>query len=336
MPPKTTKPCGCTSEVRLPSPPPAEADFIPAVVRRMAAEFTARRWSSHIEPVEIPSRRETVELILEAQRILFPGYFSSSTMPSPSSLEYHLGHNLTLFHKNLSQQINSALRHECFRRSQSCSHCGARSSELAGEFVRSLLEIRETLETDISAALEGDPAATNADEVIFSYPGFFTVLVYRLAHRLFELEVPLLPRIMSEYAYHRTAIDIHPGAVIGDSFFIDHGAGVVVGATCTIGRRVRLYQGVTLGALSLPKDAVKRLKNAKRHPTIEDDAIIYANATILGGDTVIGARSIVGGNVWLTKSIGPDTKVLLKQPELIYIGKNGETSQKGGGGDGDI
>ncbi|WP_417915737.1 serine O-acetyltransferase EpsC [Candidatus Electronema sp. JC] len=321
---KTTEPCGCTAEVRLCAEP--ASDFIPSVVEKLAEGFSSRRWSSHIEPVEIPSRHETIELILEAQRILFPGYFSRSTLPSPSSLEYHLGHNLTIFHKNLSHQLNSALRHECFRRRHSCSLCGERSSELAAEFIRSLPQIRETLETDISAALEGDPAAANADEVIFSYPGLFAVLVYRLAHRLYELEVPLLPRIMSEYAYHRTAIDIHPGATIGESFFIDHGAGVVIGETSTIGRRVRLYQGVTLGALSLPKGAGRQLKHVKRHPTIEDDVIIYANATILGGETVIGARSIVGGNVWLTKSVGPDTKVLLKQPELVYIGKNGETN----------
>ncbi len=320
--------CGCVSEVRLCSKP--ESDFIPSVVGKLNEGFSSRRWSSHIEPVEIPSRSETVDLLLQAQRILFPGYFSSSTMPSPASLEYHLGHNLTLFNKNLNHQLNSALRHECFRRHQSCSMCGERSRELAAEFIRSLPEIRETLETDIKAALEGDPAAANADEVIFSYPGFFAVFVYRLAHRLVELEVPLLPRIMSEYAYHRTAIDIHPGAIIGESFFIDHGAGVVIGATSVIGRRVRLYQGVTLGALSLSKAEVQRLKNAKRHPTIEDDAIIYANATILGGSTVIGARSIVGGNVWLTKSIGPDTKVLLKQPELIYLGKSGELNSNTG------
>ncbi|MCI5141748.1 MAG: serine acetyltransferase, partial [Candidatus Electrothrix sp. ATG1] len=154
-----------------------------------------------------------------------------------------------------------------------------------------------------------------------SYPGLFAIFVYRLAHTLFTLKVPILPRILSEYAYHRTAIDIHPGASIGDSFFIDHGAGVVIGETSIIGNRVRLYQGVTLGALSLPRGAGSKLKNIKRHPTIEDDVIIYANATILGGDTVVGARSIVGGNVWLTKTVGPDTKVLLKQPELVYIGK---------------
>ncbi|MCI5209510.1 MAG: serine acetyltransferase, partial [Candidatus Electrothrix sp. ATG2] len=168
----------------------------------------------------------------------------------------------------------------------------------------------------------GDSAARNRDEVIFSYPGLFAVFVYRLAHTLFTLKVPILPRILSEYAYHRTAIDIHPGASIGDSFFIDHGAGVVIGETSIIGNRVRLYQGVTLGALSLPRGAGRKLRDTKRHPTIEDDVIIYANTTILGGETVIGARSIVGGNVWLTKSVGPDTKVLLKQPELVYIGKD--------------
>ncbi len=330
MPPLATQEnCGCASDLRL-AGSVSESDFIPSVVRRMTDGFLSRRWSSHIEPVEIPSRRETIDLILQAQRILFPGYFGESALSQPSSLEYNLGHSLTLFHKNASHQINSALRHECFRRHQSCSMCGERSNQLAADFVRSLLDIRETLETDIKAALDGDPAAANADEIIFSYPGFFAILVYRLAHRLFELEVPLLPRIMSEYAYHRTAIDIHPSAIIGDSFFIDHGSGVVIGATCIIGRRVRIYQGVTLGALSLPKDAMPELRKAKRHPTIEDDTIIYANATILGGNTVIGARSIVGGNVWLTKSIGPDTKVLLKQPELIYLGKDGETKPRGG------
>ncbi len=332
MPHNFVEPCTCSSDIQ---PSTLESDVIPAVVQRMTEGFTARRWSSHIEPVEIPSKQEIVDLILQAQRLLFPGYFSS-TMLNPSSLEYHIGHNLTRFHKELTTQITSAIRHDCFRHNQSCSNCGERSRRVAGEFVHSLPDIRETLESDIHAALEGDPAAVNADEVILSYPGLFAVFVYRLAHRLLELGVPLLPRIMSEYAYHRTAIDMHPGAEIGHSFFIDHGAGVVIGATSIIGNRVRLYQGVTLGALSLPKGAGQALKNCKRHPTIEDDAIIYANAIILGGDTVIGARSIVGGNVWLTKSIGPDTKVLLKQPELIYIGKNGKTNNHGGTEHGDM
>ena len=174
------------------------------------------------------------------------------------------------------------------------------------------------LAKDVRAAHEGDPAAKSYDEIIFSYPGLFAVTVYRLAHQLLKQEVPLLPRIMTEYAHSLTGIDIHPAARIGESFFIDHGTGVVVGETTEIGRRVRLYQGVTLGALSLPREKVESLRQQKRHPTIEDDVIIYSGTTILGGETVIGARSVIGGNVWLTESVPPDTKVFLKKPELIY------------------
>jgi serine O-acetyltransferase len=310
--------CGCDEHV---TPSSLEAGCIPSIVDQLAEGFTSRKWSSHIEPVAIPTKKEVVDLVLQVQRIMFPGYFSS-TMLNSSSLEYHLGHNLTIFFRKLNRQLSSAIRHDCFRHNQPCSNCNARSHALAGQFIREIPKIREILETDIQATLEGDPAAKNADEIIFSYPGFFAVFVYRLAHALFTLGIPLLPRILSEYAYHRTAIDIHPGADIGESFFIDHGAGVVIGETCVIGNRVRLYQGVTLGALSLPKGAGKKLRDIKRHPTIEDDVIVYASAIILGGDTVVGARSIVGGNVWLTRSIGPDTKVLLKQPELVYIGKD--------------
>ena len=174
------------------------------------------------------------------------------------------------------------------------------------------------LAKDIAAAYEGDPAAKYHDEIIFSYPGLFTVTVYRIAHKLHVLGVPLIPRIMSEYAHGQTGIDIHPGVEIGDSFFIDHGTGVVIGETTIIGNRVRIYQGVTLGALSLNKKECEELRNRKRHPTIEDDVIIYANATILGGSTVIGARSIIGGNVWLTESVPPHTTVFLKKPELVF------------------
>jgi serine O-acetyltransferase len=314
----------CKSDVQ-----PAELvfDYIPSVVRQLVKGFTSKKWSSHIEPVPIPSKEEVVNLVQQARCILFPGYFTNM-MLRPSSLEYHLGQNLTVFYENLARQISSAIRHDCFRHNQICTRCGERSQRIAGEFIRALPQIREMLESDIDATLEGDPAAVNADDVIFSYPGLFATLVYRLAHKLIELEVPIIPRIMSEHAYHRTAIDIHPGAVIGDSFFIDHGAGVVVGATTTIGSRVSIYQGVNLGALSLPRGAGKLLKNTRRHPTIEDDVIIYSNATILGGETVIGTRSIVGGNVWLTESIGPDTKVILKQPELVYIGKNAKGGTK--------
>jgi len=192
---------------------------------------------------------------------------------------------------------------------------------MALEFIQALPEIESLLTKDITASLEGDPAAKSPDEVIFSYPGLLAITIYRLAHTLFKLGVPIIPRIMTEHAHSLTGIDIHPGATIGDHFFIDHGTGVVVGETTAIGTGVRLYQGVTLGALSLPHDAGALYRDIKRHPTIEDDVIIYANTTILGGETTIGARSIIGGNIWITESVAPDTKVLLKRPELNYLGR---------------
>ncbi len=210
------------------------------------------------------------------------------------------------------------MRHECRRHSMSCVNCEERGQEITISFMNELPRLRTTLAKDIRAAFEGDPAAKGFDEVIFSYPGLFAITVYRMAHLLYKEEVSLIPRIMSEYAHSLTGIDIHPGASIGESFFIDHGTGVVVGETTEIGNRVRIYQGVTLGALSLPKEAVERLRSEKRHPTIGDDVIIYAGVTILGGEAVIGARSVIGGNVWITESVPPDTKVFLKKPELIF------------------
>jgi len=307
----------CNSVVR---PEGIHVNRIPAVVQDLCAMFRSGGRTSHIEPIPIPSKAGVVDMVLQLQQVLFPGYFTDDIL-TPENLEYHLGQKVSVLYEQLAQQVGSAIRHDCFRHNQSCSNCGERSYQIAEAFIASLPTLREQLESDIEATLTGDPAATNADEVIFSYPGLFAIMIYRLAHQLVELEVPIIPRIMSEYAYQRTAIDINPKAHIGASFFIDHGSGVVIGATSEIGNRVRIYQGVTLGALSLPKDAGERLRNTKRHPTIEDDVIIYANATILGGDTVIGSRSIVGGNVWLTQSIKSDTKVLLKQPELVYIGK---------------
>jgi len=184
--------------------------------------------------------------------------------------------------------------------------------------MQDLPSLRLMLASDVRAAYQGDPAARSFDEIIFSYPGLFAVSVYRMAHNLWEQRIPFLPRIITEYAHSVTGIDIHPGAHIGESFFIDHGTGVVIGETTEIGNSVRLYQGVTLGALSLPRDAGEQLRNKKRHPTIEDDVIVYSGARILGGDTVIGARSIIGGNVWLTESVPPDIRIILKKPELIF------------------
>jgi serine O-acetyltransferase len=222
----------------------------------------------------------------------------------------------------LSTQIAHALRHDCIRFNQPCIRCEERSHEIALKFIGVIPELQETLSKDVRAAFEGDPASRYYDEIIFCYPGLFAVTVYRVAHWLHIQGVPLVPRIMTEYAHSYTGIDIHPGVIIGESFFIDHGTGVVIGETTAIGDRVRVYQGVTLGALSLSKDECVSLRGKKRHPTIEDDVIIYSNATILGGNTVIGARSIIGGNVWLIESVPPDTQVFLKKPELVMKNKD--------------
>jgi serine O-acetyltransferase len=220
------------------------------------------------------------------------------------------------------------MRHECLKDNLACSRCYEQAHEAAHTFIGSLPELRVTLAEDVRASIEGDPAVKCPDEVIFSYPGLFALTIYRISHVLHELKIPLIPRMMGEYAHSVTGIDIHPGAKIGKSFFIDHGTGIVIGETTEIGDRVRIYQGVTLGALSLPKDSVDEFRNRKRHPTIEDDVIIYSNATILGEKAVIGTRSVIGGNVWLTESVPPDTKVILKQPELIYVESDSDIKNK--------
>ena len=303
----------CKAKIRTSS------DFreeIPKIVEALVATCNHNGCFDHVGPEPIPSRDAIIGLIHELQRILFPGYYVSTRLDR-INLEYYLGQETTTLYEELSHQIALCLRHECIRHDLPCTHCVERGSEEAIEFIRELPNIRVLLTKDIIAAYEGDPAAKSYDEIVFCYPGLFAVSVYRIAHQLHHQEISLIPRIMSEYAHGITGIDIHPGANIGESFFIDHGVGVVIGETTVIGNRVRLYQGVTLGALSLPKHAVEQLRSKKRHPTIEDDVIIYSGATILGGETIIGERSVIGGNVWLTESIPPDTSVFIKKPELI-------------------
>jgi len=281
----------------------------------------------HLEPTPIPTQESATQIINQARRILFPGFFTQTRL-DVLNLEYNLGQETTELFERLSKQVILSIKHECLRYDQPCSQCIERAHKTALKFIQAMPDLRAILATDIRAALEGDPAAKSFDEIIASYPGLFAITVYRMAHKLFELDVPLLPRMMTEHAHGLTGIDIHPGAEIGESFFIDHGTGVVIGETTEIGKRVRIYQGVTLGALSLPRDARNRFKNKKRHPTIEDDVIIYSNATLLGAEAVIGARSIIGGNVWLTESVPPDTKILLKRPELVYIGNGKKTTKE--------
>ena len=301
-------------------------DSVQTVVKRLLESCLTVRCFDHIDSSPIPSLQSVAKIIQQARSIIFPGYFSQHTLAS-STLEYCLRRETTKLLKNVSRLIILSLQHECLRHDQICSECSDLGDGKAVKFIQALPGLRTLLATDVRAAFKGDPAAKSYDEIIFSYPGLFAVTVYRLAHELYLLDVPLLPRMMTEYAHSLTGIDIHPGAKIGESFFIDHGTGVVVGETTEIGKRVRIYQGVTLGALSIPSDSVESFRNKKRHPTIGDDVIVYSNATILGGETLIGAGSTIGGNVWIIdESVPPKTKVVLKRPELIYLGNNNKLS----------
>jgi serine O-acetyltransferase len=292
-------------------------DKVPAVVNRLLNAWNTKDCFEHISPVSIPSHDKIIEIVQQARRILFPGYFTKTRLHA-ANLEYYIGKEATDLYEKVNEQITMAIRHDCRRNDLPCTNCEEQSQVMTLAFIESLPEVTAILATDIRAALEGDPATDSPDEVIFSYPGLLAISIFRLAHELFRLKVPIIPRIMTEYAHSLTGIDIHPGATIGESFFIDHGTGVVIGETTVIGRNVRLYQGVTLGALSLPRDAGTRMRHKKRHPTIEDNVIVYANTTILGGDTVIGEGAVIGGNIWLTESVEAGTRVLLKRPELIY------------------
>jgi len=295
---------------------------IPGVVEKLVLSCEEKENFDHVSPEPLPSRESIIDLIVKARRILYPGYFLHNRVDQ-INISYYFGQEVTGFFEALANQITLSIRHECLRYDEPCTQCLERGHESAATFIQEMPGLRKALGMDVVAAREGDPAAKSYDEIIFSYPGLFAITVYRIAHQLYHQGVPLIPRIMTEYAHSRTGIDIHPGAHIGESFFMDHGTGIVIGETTEIGDRVRIYQGVTLGALSLPRGSVEGLRNKKRHPTIEDDTVIYSGATILGGKTVIGARSVIGGNVWITESVPPDTKVFLKRPELVFKGHSG-------------
>jgi serine O-acetyltransferase len=302
-------------------------EVIDSTVQRLSESCHIVQGFDHVDPAPIPSMESVVRIIRQVRRIIFPGYFTQ-TVISPSRFKYCLGQEMTALFEGLSQQIILSVQHDCLRYDHPCDKCAALGQDRALQLIQTLPGLRALLVKDVRAALQGDPAAKSYDEVIFSYPGLLAITVYRMAHELYQLAVPLLPRMMTEYAHSHTGIDIHPGAKIGSSFFIDHGTGVVIGETTEIGNRVRLYQGVTLGAMALPGNKINAFRNKKRHPTIEDDVIIYSNSTILGGETVIGARSTIGGNIWITESVPPDTKVLLKKPELIYYGNSKKSLAK--------
>ena len=272
----------------------------------------------HLDRCPLPSHAEIIRVLVTIHELLFPGYIGAQGLTG-EPLRAHVEARMAWLYETLTEQISRAIMHGQ-NIHEGCAVTRLEAAECAQEFLAKLPALRDRLATDVQATYDGDPAATCLDEIIFSYPGIYAVMAYRLAHELYELRVPLIPRIMTEHAHHRTGIDIHPGTRIGSGFFIDHGTGVVIGGTAIIGNNVKVYQGVTIGAFSFDKAADGSLiRNTKRHPTIEDDCIIYAGATILGGDTVVGRGSVIGGNVWLTHSVPPNTRVIQESPALRII-----------------
>ncbi len=300
--------------------PPREP-LLSEVIDATVASYERHEAIHHLSHRQLPSRDAVAELVQGLKEILYPGYFGRRHF-TPENITYHIGDRIHQVYRLLAEQIYLGIQHSCRRCEGLCPHCREQAADVAVRFLQRLPEVRRLLATDVQAAYDGDPAARGTDEVIFSYPGVAAVTVYRLAHELWDLQVPLLPRIMTEIAHGETGIDIHPGATIGEYFFIDHGTGVVIGETTEIGHHVKLYQGVTLGALSFPKDERGRLiRGHKRHPTLEDHVTIYSGATLLGGETVVGEGSTIGGNVWLTRSVPPQSFVKIEDPALQVADK---------------
>ncbi len=288
---------------------------IDSIVGRVCETYKDSQGINHIEGFNLPSESEVLAILNDLIEIIFPGYTSRRAL-SIQSVQYSVGEILTRVYLQLTDQVARAFRYNC--EMTKCLDCDtpALSEGATRHLLESLPGIREDLKLDVIAAFEGDPAAKSLDEIVLSYPGIKALTVHRISHELFVKGVPLIPRMMSESAHRATGIDIHPGAKLGKSIFIDHGTGVVIGETCEIGDNCKIYQGVTLGALSFPKDACgKIIKGAKRHPTLEKNVTLYSGATVLG-NIVIGEGSTIGGNVWLTESVGPGTLVTIAPPEL--------------------
>lgn len=278
----------------------------------------------HLGHCPLPSFEAVVSIAQDLKEILYPGYQKRQNLHM-GNVVYHVGDLIDSLHDRLTQQLARALRHEYRRRvGKECGEADlpdfeALGQEKAVQFLETIPTIRRMLSQDVQAAYDGDPAAGGLDEIIFCYPGLEAITMHRIGHELHRLGIPLIPRMLSEWAHARTGIDIHPGATIGPSFFIDHGTGVVIGATCEIADHVKLYQGVTLGARSFAKDEDGNLvRTTKRHPTIESHVVIYANATVLGGDTIVGHHSVIGASVSLYESVPPHTVVMLEKPSLRF------------------
>ncbi len=291
------------------------------LLRSYLSDERARRISQRY----LPSREAIVEILEAVLDLMYPGYFGRQDLNN-ENLGAHIEQSVAALAPKIEQEMEHCL---CYGRERESSRsdvgdCAPRAHELTQVFLGRLPEIRKLLLRDVQAAFDGDPAASSLDEVVLAYPGLLAVSVYRIAHALYDLGVPMMARIMTEWAHSKTGCDIHPGAKIGAAFFIDHATGVVIGETTEIGEGVKLYQGVTLGALSFPRDAAGHIiRGKKRHPTVENGSTLYANATVLGGQTVVGADSVIGGSVFLTHSVPPRSRVSLKEPELRVATRDG-------------
>ena len=266
------------------------------LVTSLVESYQREQRITHVSTAPLPSRDSVIAILKLLREILFPGYFGRQGLKL-ETLAYHVGDNVATLHERLSEQVDNAFRHQAVRGGQDVDGIGERAEAATNEFLMSLPRVRALLATDVQATFDGDPAATSLDEIIFSYPGLWGVMIYRLAHEL----------------------HIHPGATVGKAFFIDHGTGVVIGETSIIGDHVKIYQGVTLGALSTRGG--QALRGVKRHPTIQDNVTIYSGASVLGGDTVIGEGAVINSNVFVTQSVPPHTRVSTKNPELQYRDK---------------
>jgi serine O-acetyltransferase len=276
------------------------------LIGEVTASYGAGRLIDSLSSAQLPNKRQVIDALNHLRAVMYLGYYATGALDS-AKLRFEVGSHLYPAYEILVEQIGRAARYEGFR-SADVPHAEDWPETVSLDLLRAIPALRARLSKDVLAAFQGDPAAKSVEEVIFSYPSINAITTHRIAHELYRQGVPMLPRIMAEHAHTNTGIDIHPGAEIGESFFIDHGTGVVIGETSLIGNNVKIYQGVTLGALSLAR-GIPGESGGRRHPTLEDNVTIYAGATILGGETVIGAGSIIGGNAWLVESVPPGSRI---------------------------
>jgi serine O-acetyltransferase len=299
-----------------------------AVTDQLVESYSACGRLHHLGHVPLPSREAVADILADLSEVIYPGYGRRQNL-HVGNIAYYVGSLVDALHDKLTEQITRAIRHDRCREDPDYD-CEAEAQQKAVSLLQRIPEVRHVLEQDVEAAYRGDPAAKSSHEIIFCYPGLDAITTYRLAHELTKLGVPYIPRMMTEIAHSRTGIDIHPGAHIGPGFFIDHGTGVVIGETTDIGRNVKLYQGVTLGALSFDRDDSGALVHGayKRHPTLRDEVVVYANATILGGQTEVGEGAVIGSNVWLTRSVEPYAVVVLDNPQHKIKGGKSRSAQE--------